>query len=61
MDFHHRDSTTKSFSLGWGVTNVGRQRLIQEIAKCDLYCAVCHRILEYALDPETLKEELVVR
>ena len=45
MDFHHRDPDTKSFSVA---SMVGRGSasidLIQEeIDKCDLICANCHR------------------
>jgi hypothetical protein len=44
MDFHHRDPSQKEFSI----SNVrflgyGKERVLQEIEKCDLLCAVCHR------------------
>jgi hypothetical protein len=41
LEFHHRDATTKEF----GVANFGGslERLLTEIAKCDLLCANCHR------------------
>jgi hypothetical protein len=38
--FHHRDSATKCFSISWGVkSGVSMQRLLEEIAKCDLICS----------------------
>lgn len=46
LDFHHRDSTLKEFDLsvawqkGWS-----KKRIAAEIAKCDIICANCHRIL----------------
>jgi hypothetical protein len=41
LEFHHRDATTKSFSIG--AASVSRARLWAEAAKCDLVCANCHR------------------
>ncbi len=46
-DFHHRDRTTKSFTLG-PATRYGKERILAEIAKCDLLCAICHRMVEHA-------------
>jgi hypothetical protein len=44
LDFHHKDSKTKDFSLGiiggWGY---GKERLLNEISKCVVLCANCHR------------------
>jgi hypothetical protein len=42
LDYNHIDPATKSFS----VTNVDRgwERVQEEIAKCELLCANCHRI-----------------
>ena len=44
LDFHHRNPTEKEFSFhelwfrGWSVN-----RIMSEIAKCDVLCANCHR------------------
>lgn len=46
MDFHHRDPSTKLFSVGQNL-HFSEARLVAEIAKCDLYCANCHRIIEH--------------
>lgn len=46
MDFDHRDPETKSFSVSRR-RNYSVKRLsvtLEEIAKCDLVCANCHRI-----------------
>ena len=47
MDFHHRDPSTKTMNVAMAIFMVGRQRVIDEIAKCDLICANCHRIREH--------------
>ncbi len=45
LDFHHRDpkqkdlSIAKAIELGWS-----KERILAEVAKCDLICANCHRI-----------------
>lgn len=45
LDFHHRDASHKDLALakvieqGWG-----EERILAEVAKCDLLCANCHRI-----------------
>jgi len=44
LDFHHRDPSTKSFSLGGAVgLHLGHTKLIREMAKCDVLCSNCHR------------------
>lgn len=43
MDFDHRDPSQKSFTIA-RVCAYGRAKLLAEIAKCDVVCAVCHRI-----------------
>jgi hypothetical protein len=41
LEFHHRDSGTKEFTLG--NFNGSWERLVAEADKCDLLCANCHR------------------
>jgi hypothetical protein len=47
MDLHHRDPASKLFGIGARVGSFGPERLAAEIAKCDAYCANCHRLIEH--------------
>lgn len=41
LDFDHKDETQKNFSLSNAL--VSEDKLLQEIEKCDIRCANCHR------------------
>lgn len=43
LDFDHLDPTTKNFTIGGGKDR-SLKGIIEEIAKCDVVCAICHRI-----------------
>jgi hypothetical protein len=44
LEFDHREPAAKSFNIGDGVSRAyGTQRVKDEIAKCDVRCANCHR------------------
>lgn len=43
-DFHHIDPLTKKFSIGQEVNNYSMEKLMEEVKKCELLCANCHRI-----------------
>jgi Zn-finger protein len=43
MDFHHRDRKTKIAKVSAMVYKGSLKLLLEEIAKCDLVCANCHR------------------
>ena len=45
LDFHHKDSKQKSFTISESVAQVGWDRLMEEIKKCAVLCANCHRKL----------------
>ena len=45
LHFHHRDPSTKLFSIGKGI-RFTPQKLQEEIDKCDLLCAGCHCVVE---------------
>ena len=45
LDFHHRDKKDKMFCIGGLRREVGFQKLLDEIKKCEVVCANCHRIL----------------
>jgi len=45
LDFHHTDGDKKDFGISFAVANGwGRQRILDEIDKCEVLCANCHRI-----------------
>jgi hypothetical protein len=49
MDFDHRDPTKKSFAITDGNSLLkNRAELIEEVEKCDVVCANCHRMRTYA-------------
>ena len=44
LDFHHRDESSKEFSVSEGKRRgYSRQRMLDEIEKCDVLCSNCHR------------------
>jgi len=45
LDFHHRESESKLFTVGGFRNSIGIERVKDEIKKCDIVCANCHRIL----------------
>lgn len=42
MDFDHREN--KLFDISKMFSNVGLQKILEEIKKCDAVCSNCHRI-----------------
>lgn len=58
LEFHHRDPSTKEFSVG--EFNGSLTRLLAEAAKCDLLCANCHR-LRHALREASESVDAVTR
>lgn len=50
LDFHHRDPTTKDKEVSRMLSlNHGKERILNEVAKCDVLCANCHRKLHYKI------------
>jgi hypothetical protein len=49
LDFHHIDPATKEGNLAKSSYKWSRKRLLQEIAKCQVLCANCHRIEHHRL------------
>lgn len=49
MDFDHRDRKTKLTSINRMVNfhSYSKDKILEEIKKCDLVCANCHRIRTY--------------
>jgi hypothetical protein len=48
MDFDHREGENKMAQVAMMVNNVSLERLLDEIAKCDIVCANCHRVRTYS-------------
>ena len=44
MDFDHRDSREKRTEVTRMIGRAGTARILDEIAKCDIVCANCHRL-----------------
>lgn len=47
LEFHHLDGKNKDFSISLNYLNLGIEKIMQEIKKCDILCANCHRITHY--------------
>lgn len=46
LDFHHRDPDSKVAAVGKAASHKWRrERILEEIGKCDCLCSNCHRIL----------------
>ena len=46
LEFDHRNPLDKSFTIAHGISHggVGMPKLVEEIEKCDVVCANCHKI-----------------
>ena len=44
MDFDHRDPDTKRWAVTRMIGRAGTSRILDEVAKCDIVCANCHRL-----------------
>ena len=48
IEFHHRDQTQKDFEISKAVAKgFTKERILEEIAKCDVICSNCHRKLHW--------------
>jgi len=55
MDFDHRDPEGKAFGLTSSQAMLSsRDKILAEVAKCDVVCAVCHRIRTQHLQRKAL-------
>ena len=48
MDFDHRSPEDKKFHISDIVFYNKQEEMLEEIAKCDLVCANCHRIRTFS-------------
>jgi formate-dependent nitrite reductase cytochrome c552 subunit len=44
MDFDHRDPASKRSAVTRMIGRAGTARILEEVAKCDIVCANCHRL-----------------
>ncbi len=47
MDFDHREGEIKTSHVSRMIEKMNLQKLLEEIEKCDVVCANCHRIRTY--------------
>ena len=63
LDFHHRDPTQKNTKINrLSSSNKSIDKIMEEIKKCEVLCANCHREFHYLnfLDGITLEEYLAL-
>ena len=51
MQFDHRDSADKKYTVTRMIGRAGRAKILTEAAKCDIVCANCHRERTYRRRP----------
>lgn len=44
LEFHHLDPSTKKFTIGQSISKRDISELLDEIEKCVVLCANCHRV-----------------
>lgn len=64
LEFHHIDPKGKDFQLGNSFSRVGITKLVEEIRKCILLCANCHRkvhdgVLSFSDDQRVSESQLI--
>jgi hypothetical protein len=42
LEFHHRDPAEKAFTIADVAASYSKERVLAEVAKCDVLCANCH-------------------
>jgi 5-methylcytosine-specific restriction endonuclease McrA len=47
LEFHHVNPTDKSFPIAHGIRNHTNERVAEELNKCVLLCANCHKEIEF--------------
>ena len=62
LDFHHKDPDTKVFGIGSYINQHSPtpdcvKVLLEEVRKCVLLCATCHRAFHQKLRSENIGEE----
>ena len=57
MEFHHRDPSLKDNTINHMIKSASYETLKNEIKKCDVLCANCHREWHYLESTSNLKYE----
>jgi len=57
LDFHHIDLKEKEFSIGQALNRWGKEIILEEMKKCKILCANCHRELHYKEKQEKVKKK----
>jgi len=57
MEFDHRDPATKRKAVTRLIGRTSTERLLEEVAKCDIVCANCHRMRTYRRREAALERE----
>ncbi len=47
LDFHHTDPSKKDFDVASATLRFSKEKIIEEIQKCKILCANCHRKLHW--------------
>ena len=47
LEFHHVNPNDKSFPIAHGIRNHTNERVAEELNKCILMCANCHKEIEF--------------
>lgn len=47
LDFHHLDSDKKDYNISNMIRKNSKRRILEEIDKCKVVCANCHRDLHF--------------
>jgi len=47
IEFHHRDPKKKDMAVSRMFMSGSRRKILEEIEKCDILCANCHRKVHY--------------
>ena len=57
LDFHHRIPTDKVYTISHLIKSGGEEKLREELEKCDVLCANCHREFHYLNSTQDLSYE----
>lgn len=57
MDFDHRDPTAKKWTVSQMLLRTSTAEILDEVAKCDVVCANCHRMRTYLRQQPPLERE----